>query len=168
MALRELQQKWCGKLPQDSEDLFDALLAMEQGELVKLLAVCVASTVDVVIHRAKPQQPGAQLAHAVGLDMSAWWQPTAEGYFNHVSKAVILNAVGEFAPDQVSRLGKLKKAEIASEAEKLVKGTDWMPAVFRVEGPKETAPAETPEDAQPDDADADEVFEPDEALAVAA
>ncbi|MDR0777421.1 MAG: ParB N-terminal domain-containing protein [Azonexus sp.] len=168
VALRELQQEWSGKLPQDSEDLFDALLAMGQGELVKLLAVCVASTVDVVTHRAKPQQPGAQLAHVVGLDMSAWWSPTAEGYFNHVSKAVILNAVGEFAPDQVARLGKLKKAEIASEAQKLVEGTGWMPAVFRTEGPQETAPAETPEDVQPDDADADEVFEPDEALAVVA
>jgi ParB family chromosome partitioning protein len=167
-ALRELQQEWGGKLPQDSEDLFDALLAMEQDELVKLLAVCAASTVDVVIHRAKPRQPGAQLAHAVELDMSAWWFPSAEGFFNHVPKAVILDAVGEFAPDQVTRLGKLKKAEIASEAERLVEGTGWMPAVFRTEGPKETAPEQTPEDAVPDDAQADEVFEPDEALAVAA
>ncbi|MFU7556840.1 hypothetical protein ACM9NO_29210, partial [Pseudomonas paraeruginosa] len=70
-------------------ELFAALLAMEQGELVKLLAVCVASTVDVVTPRATPHQPGEELAQAVGLDMAAWWQPTAEGYFKHVPKAAV-------------------------------------------------------------------------------
>ena len=93
VALRELQQVMGDALPQDSAELFAALLAMEQGELVKLLAVCVASTVDVVTPRVMPRQPGAELARAVGLDMAAWWQPTAEGYFKHVSKAVILDAV---------------------------------------------------------------------------
>jgi ParB family chromosome partitioning protein len=65
--------------------------------------------------------------------MAAWWQPTADAYFLHISKAMILDAVGEFAPDQVGRLEKLKKAEIASEAERLVVGTGWMPVVFRRE-----------------------------------
>ena len=142
VALRELQQAWGGKLPQDSAALFAALLAMEQGELVKLLAVCVASTVDVVTPRATAQQPGAELAQAVGLDMAAWWQPTAEGYFKHVAKAAVLQAVGEFAPDSVHRLAKLKKADIASEAERLAKGTGWMPAIFKkADSPEEGSQA---------------------------
>ncbi|MBC3468738.1 ParB/RepB/Spo0J family partition protein [Pseudomonas sp. RW10S2] len=131
VALRELQQVAGEALPQDSAELFAALLAMEQDELVRLLAVCVAATVDVVTPRATVQQPGAELAQAVGLDMAAWWKPTAEGYFKHVSKAVILEAVGEFAPSHVTRLAKLKKGDIASEAERLADGTGWMPAVFR-------------------------------------
>ncbi|MBL8500229.1 MAG: hypothetical protein JNL77_06545 [Nitrosomonas sp.] len=45
--------------------------------------------------------------------MVAWWQPTSEGYFQHVPKAAILDAVGEFAPEHVTRLAKLKKADIA-------------------------------------------------------
>ncbi|WP_219953228.1 ParB/RepB/Spo0J family partition protein [Dickeya zeae] len=135
VALRELQQAWGGKLPEDSAELFAALLAMEQGELVKLLAVCVASTVDVVTPRAVPRQPGGELAQAVGLDMAAWWQPTAEGYFRHVPKAAILHAVGEYAPEHVSRLARLKKADIASEAERLADGSGWMPAIFKAEGP---------------------------------
>lgn len=134
VALRELQQAWGGKLPEDSAELFAALLAMEQGELVKLLAVCVASTVDVVMPRATQRQPGGELAQAVGLDMAAWWQPTAEGYFKHIPKAAILQAVGEYAPEHVTRLAKLKKADIASEAERLVEGTNWMPAMFKAEG----------------------------------
>jgi ParB family chromosome partitioning protein len=144
VALRELQQAWGGKLPEDSAELFAALLAMEQGELVKLLAVCVASTVDVVTPRATAHQPGKELAQAVGLDMAAWWQPSAEGYFKHVSKAVILQAVGEFAPEHVTRLAKLKKADIASEAERLADGTGWMPAIFKAEGPQEVAPEGRP------------------------
>ncbi|OJV53998.1 MAG: chromosome partitioning protein ParB, partial [Burkholderiales bacterium 68-10] len=139
VALRELQEAWDGKLPENSADLFAALLAMEQGELVKLLAVCVASTVDVVTPRATQQQPGAELAQAVGLDMAVWWQPTAEGYFKHVPKAAVLQAVGEFAPESVTRLAKLKKADIASEAERLVNGKGWMPAIFKAGGPQDGA-----------------------------
>ncbi|CAQ44874.1 ParB/RepB/Spo0J family partition protein [Stenotrophomonas maltophilia] len=137
VALRELQQVAGEALPEDSAELFAALLAKSQDELVRLLAVCVASTVDVVTPRATPHQPGEELAQAVGLDMAAWWKPTAEGYFKHVSKAVILDAVGEFAPDSVNRLGKLKKADIASEAERLADGTGWMPAIFKAEGPQD-------------------------------
>ena len=137
VTLRELQEAWGGRLPEDSAELFTALLAMEQGELVQLLAVCVASTVDVVTPRTTLHQPGAELAEAVGLDMAAWWNPTTEGYFKHVSKAAVLQAVGEFAPESVHRLAKLKKAEIASEAERLAEGTGWMPAVFKAAGPQE-------------------------------
>ncbi|PWV59816.1 ParB/RepB/Spo0J family partition protein [Plasticicumulans acidivorans] len=136
VALRELQQLAGEALPQDSAELFAALLVMEQGELVRLLAVCAAATVDVVTPRATAHQPGAELAQAVGLDMAAWWQPTADGYFQHVPKAAILEAVGEFAPSHAARLAKLKKADIASEAERLAGGTGWMPAVLTAESPQ--------------------------------
>ncbi|AEB84532.1 ParB/RepB/Spo0J family partition protein [Alicycliphilus denitrificans] len=164
VALRELQQVAGEALPEDSAELFAALLAKPQDELVRLLAVCVASTVDVVTPRATPRQPGVELAQAVGLDMTAWWQPTAEGYFKHVPKAAVLQAVGEYAPDQVSRLAKLKKADIASEAERLADGTGWMPAIFKAEGPQDAAQEAGPEQDAPEDAEA-MADEPTEALA---
>ncbi|ODS92565.1 MAG: chromosome partitioning protein ParB [Comamonas sp. SCN 65-56] len=166
VALRELQQVTGVALPEDSAELFAALLAKPQDELVKLLAVCVASTVDVVTPRATPHQPGKDLAQAVGLDMAAWWKPTAESYFKHVSKAVILQAVGEYAPEHVTRLAKLKKVDIASEAERLADGTGWMPAIFKAEGMQEDAPEEGPQDVEPDNAQeaATVSYEPAEAL----
>ncbi len=164
VALRELQQVAGEALPEDSAELFAVLLAKSQDELVRLLAVCVASTVDVVTPRATPHQPGKELAQAVGLDMAAWWKPTAEGYFKHVSKAVILDAVGAFAPESVTRLAKLKKADIASEAERLADGTGWMPAIFKAEGPQEAAQEEGPEQDAPEDTEA-MADEPAEALA---
>ena len=164
VALRELQQVAGVALPEDSAELFAALLAKSQDELVRLLAVCVASTVDVVTPRATPYQPGEELAQAVGLDMAAWWKPTAEGYFKHVSKAVILDAVGAFAPESVTRLAKLKKADIASEAERLADGTGWMPAIFKADGPQDAAQEAGPEQDAPVDAEA-MADEPAEALA---
>jgi len=164
VALRELQQEWAGKLPEDSAELFAALLAMPQDELVRLLAVCVAATVDVVTPRVTQRQSGKELAQAVALDMTTWWQPTAERYFRHVSKAVILEAVGEFAPDHVTRLAKLKKADIASEAERLADGTGWMPAIFKAEGPQQATQEEGPEQDAPEDVEA-VADEPAEALA---
>lgn len=138
VALRELQQVAGEALPEDSAELFAALLRKSQDELVRLLAVCVASTVDVVTPRATAQQPGAELAQAVGLDMAAWWKPTADGYFQHVPKAVILEAVEQYAPAHVTRLAKLKKGDIASEAERLADGTGWMPAIFAAEATQQT------------------------------
>ncbi|MFZ3260239.1 MAG: ParB/RepB/Spo0J family partition protein [Thiobacillus sp.] len=150
VALRERQQAWGEQLPEDDAELFAVLLAMSQDELVRLLAVCVASTVDLVSSR-EHDAPGAVLAQTVGLDMRAWWTPTAEGYFSHVSKAVILEAVQQFAPSHVARLAKLKKADIASEAERLAVGTDWMPAIFKSEGginaAQDDAQQESPQDA---------------------
>lgn len=130
VTLHALRQTWRERLPNNDAALFAVLLALPQDELVRLLAVCVASTVDVVSLEA--QNPRCELlAQAVALDMGAWWSPTAEGYFNHVPKAVILDAVQQFAPSHVTRLSKLKKAEIAGEAERLTQGSGWMPALFR-------------------------------------
>ncbi len=158
VALRELQQVAGEGLPEDSAELFAVLLAKPQDELVRLLAVCMAVTVDVVMPRAAHHQPGAELAQAVGLDMAAWWKPTADGYFQHVPKAAILEAVEQYAPAHVTRLAKLKKGDIASEAERLADGTGWMPAIFRAEASQQ--------DAQ--DVTADEEAEPLEEVAAVA
>ena len=141
------------------------LLAKPQDELVRLLAVCVAATVDVVTPRATQRQPGAELAQAVGLDMAAWWKPTADGYFQHVPKAAILEAVGQYAPEHVTRLSKLKKGDIANEAERLAEGSGWMPAVFQTG--HHTEPEGVPDAASDTDA-AEEAADEVEAHALAA
>ncbi|KAG0906855.1 hypothetical protein G6F32_017059 [Rhizopus arrhizus] len=69
--------------------------------------------------------------------------------------AAILEAVEQFAPSHVTRLAKLKKADIASEAERLADGTGWMPAIFKAEVTQETTPAAPQaQDNAPEDADA--------------
>ncbi|MED5057563.1 ParB N-terminal domain-containing protein [Pseudomonas aeruginosa] len=165
VALRELQQVAGEGLPEDSAELFAVLLAKSQDELVRLLAVCVAVTVDVVTPRATQQQPGAELAQALGLDMAAWWKPTNEGYFQHIPKAAILQAVEQYAPAHVTRLAKLKKGDIASEAERLADGAGWMPAIFAAEAPEQQAAQDVATETEADTTDTAAVAdEPAEAL----
>src|SRR3546814_17515596 len=78
VALRELQQVAGEALPEDSAEMFDALLAKPQDELVRLLAVCVASTVAVVTPRPMQPKPGTELAQAVALGMTECGPPSAE------------------------------------------------------------------------------------------
>ena len=104
---------------------------MPQSELLSLLAVCASFTVSAIASQ-ESEVPAAVLAQAVNLDMHDWWTPTAAGYFDHVSKAKALGAVQVFAPGEVNRLAKLKKAQIASEAERLAAGSGWLPMMFRM------------------------------------
>ena len=138
VGMRQVREAWAERLPNDSEALFAELLAMPQQELLSLLAVCVGFTVTAIASR-EDEAPAAALAQAVGLDTHGWWTPTAASYFDHVSKAKALEGVCAFAPGEVNRLGKLKKAQIASEAERLAAGTGWLPAMFRA---PEVAPAD--------------------------
>jgi ParB family chromosome partitioning protein len=155
VAIREVRQAWVDRLPQDPDALFTELLNLSQSELLSLLAVCVAVTVGAVTAR-EGDTPAALLAQAVGLDMHDWWTPTAAGYFEHVSKAKILEAVQVVAPEQIHRLAKLKKAELASEAERLVAGTGWLPAMFqRVDSPVTEVPVASAVEAEVDAANVD-------------
>lgn len=129
-GMRQVREAWAQRLPEDSEALFAELLAMPQSELLSLLALCVGFTVSAITSR-EGDRPAVLLAQAVGLDMGQWWTPTAAGYFEHVSKAKALEAVQVFAPGEVHRLAKLKKAQIAAEAERLAAGSGWLPAMFR-------------------------------------
>jgi len=138
VGMRHVREAWGKRLPSEPDALFAELLAMPQQELLSLLAVCVGFTVTAIASR-EDDAPAAALSHAVGLDMHAWWRPTAASYFDHVSKAKTLEGLQAFAPGEVNRLGKLKKAQISSEAERLAAGTGWLPAMFRA---PEVAPAD--------------------------
>ncbi len=167
VGMRKVREAWGQRLPEDSEALFAELLAMPQSELLSLLAVCVGYTVSAITSR-EGDRPAALLAEAVGLDMGQWWTPTAAGYFEHVSKAKALEAVQVFAPGEVHRLAKLKKVQIAAEAERLAAGSGWLPAMFRAQEAvtQEAGPQGEAQEvaAQADDENAEEV----QALAEAA
>ena len=73
------------------------------------------------------------VAQAVDLDMvAAGWEPTADTYLNRVPKARILEAVREAKGEGTAQLlDHLKKGEMATEAERLLKGSGWLPEVLR-------------------------------------
>lgn len=132
-AMAEMQQSITADLPQGDDALLAHLIAMPEGELLRLFALCTAMTLSVAVTPTATNGADA-LARAIGLDMSAWWTPTADGYFSHVPKSIIVDNVREFAPQHAARLETLKKADMASEAERLATGTGWTPPVFRLHG----------------------------------
>ncbi len=124
-----LRERWRQRLPEDGDGLFDALLATSVEQLVELLAVCVAATVNVVTPNEHSENADV-LARAVALDMRAWWTATAAGYFQHIPKAAIVTAAPQFAPNYGARLSVLRKGELAATAERLAAGTGWLPPMF--------------------------------------
>jgi ParB family chromosome partitioning protein len=153
-GMREVREAWAARLPSDPQALFAELLAMPQSELLSLLALCVGFTVSAITSKEN-EVPAAALAQAVQLDMHGWWTPTASGYFDHVSKAKALEAVQVFAPGEVNRLAKLKKVQIASEAERLAAESGWLPVMFRA--PEAVADEEQTQEEVDTDADGAEV-----------
>ena len=125
-----LRMAWRERLPADDAELFDAVRQMKRADLLALLAVCVASTVDAVTRNEHDTRTGA-LAQAVKLDMNAYWQPTAEAYFNHVSKAHILAGFKAFKPGEISRVAGYKKAVMAAEAAQHATAAKWLPDTLR-------------------------------------
>ena len=75
-------------------------------------------------------QHAEAIAGALQMDMTRWFEPTAENFFSRVSKAQTvsaLNEAGKAVPDP-----KLKKAELAAVAEQELRGTGWMPTPVRI------------------------------------
>ena len=64
--------------------------------------------------------------------MAEWWAPTGASYLAHVPKARILEAVREGGSDKdAEAIAGLKKAAMATEAERLLAGSRWLPEVLR-------------------------------------
>src|SRR5262249_31939064 len=86
---------WGQRLPHTADSLWNWCLEQDGTVLLDLLTFCAAATVNAI--RLKSDRADAerllhaeQLATALGLDMSAWFTPTAANYFGRVSKAQVL------------------------------------------------------------------------------
>jgi ParB family chromosome partitioning protein len=132
------KHKWSEKLPSEPEELWEWCLKQKTDTFLDLLACCAGVTVDTIgTKNDRPDmdrlQHGDQLAAALKLDMQNWFTPTAENYFSRVGKQKILHAVREAKGQPPSTaLEKLKKGELAVQAERLVGGTGWLPALQRL------------------------------------
>lgn len=72
-----------------------------------------------------------------------------DGYLSRVTKARMLEAVREgVSAAAAERIARLKKPAMAEEAERLLAGSRWLPAVLRTPGSvAAAAPSMSPDDA---------------------
>jgi ParB family chromosome partitioning protein len=162
-ALEERHAAWLASLPRDAGQLWDWLGALDNDSRSDLFALTASRAVNAV-HLPWDRRPRAlahadRLAQAAGLDMAApavGWTPTVDNYLGRVTKARILAAVREAKGEQAAQLiDHLRKADMASEAERLLAGTGWLPEVLRTPGlpggeVNAPAAADTAEPEQPE------------------
>lgn len=139
IELMTLKDQWAERMPKieayDKDEkgvLFTWICDLEQDDVLSLIALCTALTINLVDNR-KANPNTAKLAGALNLNMADWWEPTAANYLSSVPKEMIVEAVKEgVGAEACEGLDKLKKGAMAEKAETLLKGTGWLPAVMRV------------------------------------
>ena len=151
-ALAERHIYWTERRPKSSKDLWDFVVSLDADERMKLLAHCAALSLNAIktprMDRPSSLETSDKLAEAISLDMATHWTPTAESYFGRVTKAHILEAVTEaVGEDAANRIVDMKKQAMAQEAERLIAGTGWLPALLR--GPEQPIQAEPEDEAYP-------------------
>lgn len=162
-ALAERHDRFGAQLPSEAADLFGYITGLDADDRTALLAHCVAMTVNAVKvpwERSTARVTAAdELAVALDLDMTAIWTPTARSFFGRLTKAQIAEAVSEaVSPEAADRIRPMKRPDMAEEAEQLVAGTGWLPAILRKPEPEPEAEADEPEQPeageQPSEAEA--------------
>jgi ParB family chromosome partitioning protein len=133
--IAERHQAWAKRLPQKPEALWTFIHTLSEDERSGLLAHCVSLTVNAIraprYRAAGSEANAAVLAREVGLDMTAYWQPTATSYFARVSKERIIEAVRDGASQQAAdNIVRLKKPAMAEAAEAVLAGKGWLPALL--------------------------------------
>ncbi|MCZ7935720.1 ParB/RepB/Spo0J family partition protein [Agrobacterium leguminum] len=135
-AWEAMKEAWGEQLPGASADLWTWLLEQPMDRLVDLLAFVTAANLNGV--RTKHDQSGSRLANveqiavAVDLDMHRHWEPQA-AFLSRLSKGQIAEVLIEAGctPQVVRAVEKAPKAEAVAEAEKLLEGTGWLPALLQ-------------------------------------
>ncbi|SMF25822.1 MULTISPECIES: ParB/RepB/Spo0J family partition protein [Rhizobiaceae] len=152
VAFESLQENYGHKIPGNPADLFDWCLEQDRDELLSLLAYAAAHAVNAVEVKFSDRRSGIeqanQLGRALKVDMTNWFETTADSYFSHVNRRgieqAVLEARGPEAALAVSAASK--KAEAVLIAERKVKGSGWLPAPVRIAADPN---AEVDADAQP-------------------
>ena len=134
--IAERHAAWGKRLPRKPEALWAFIHGLSDDDRMNLLAHCVSLTANAIRAPGRRAEEGeahaAVLARETGLDMTAYWQPTAANYFGRVSKERILQAIREAASDQdAQKIASMKKQAMAEAAVTALAGKGWLPAVLR-------------------------------------
>ena len=134
---------------QDSGDKvarFEAFRILDDEAKAAWLAWIVATSLQAKeVYGSNRQNPlQNRLASILEIDVASWWRPTAENFFDRVSKGALLSLLDEVGgPALSARHASQKKTEISASSQKLFAGDAiveaevrqaalaWVPAAMR-------------------------------------
>jgi ParB family transcriptional regulator, chromosome partitioning protein len=122
--------------PSDPKGLWNFIHELADDERLSLLAHCVslnANAIRIPGRRADGCEAHADiLAREVALDITAYWQPTASGYFDESARSASYRPSARARPSSRCRnLASMKKPAMAEAAETALAGKRWLPAPLR-------------------------------------
>ena len=166
-AIADRHERWGDHIPADDAALWDWLADQDDDTRMELLAHCVSFGINALHEKPNPyggmgvSQHGLavrlsqadRLARETGLDMVAvGWRPTVANYLGRVTKPRIIEAVREGAGERAAQLiDHLKKSDMATEAERLLAETGWLPEPLRLVDPDAEVDADAGIDAEAND-----------------
>ena len=130
---------------------FDAFRALGAEDRAAWLGHAVASTLEASVLGTGASGCGFHdhLGQLLGIDVAAWWRPTAANFFDKVTKPVMFDALAEIdGPALAARYGNAKKADLAATCEKICAGDfigeigtkqvarAWLPTAMRFAPPQ--------------------------------
>ena len=102
---------------------FDAFRALDDDRRGAWAGWVVARTLEPKLSNEMGCDFHNHLGRSLGIDVAAWWRPTAANFFNRVKKDVALNALRDIGGDELrARYINTKKSDLAAAAEKLCAG----------------------------------------------
>ncbi|WP_447725548.1 ParB/RepB/Spo0J family partition protein [Sphingomonas koreensis] len=137
-----LDRSWVGH--KEVEDRYDAFCALDDAARAAWLGWAVACTLHAVPDGLTGSSFLNHLGRRLGIEVAAWWRPTARNFFDRITKPAILKlfeAIG--GAELKSRYAASRKFDLAASAEKLFAGqviveadikeraTAWLPAAMR-------------------------------------
>lgn len=118
-----LDESW--KAGTTQSERFDLYRALGDDVRAAWLGHVVARTFEASLNAVGPRSNvfHDHLGRLIGIDMAAWWRPTAANYFDRVPKAIILDALHDVGGISLSsRFANAKKSELAASAERVFAG----------------------------------------------
>ncbi|BBB11187.1 ParB/RepB/Spo0J family partition protein [Sphingopyxis sp. FD7] len=127
---------------------YDAFCALGEEARAAWLGWAIVRTIQAVPAKTTGSDFVDHLGCKLGIDVAAWWRPTAKNYFKRLTKTTILDLFAEIGGSELGqRYGASKKDLLASSAEQLFAGNiiveadvkekalAWLPDAMRFEQP---------------------------------
>lgn len=110
----------------DQEDVcarYDAFCALDDAARAAWLGWAIARTIHAVPAGKTGSHFLNHLGVKLGIDVAAWWRPTAKNYFDRITKPAILSLFEEVGGAELQhRYGASKKHDLAASAQRLFAG----------------------------------------------